>query len=65
MVDVGDTGGGADPDPNADPNADPNPDPEELSAARAALRCVPPNELLRQDEDGDTYVGRSGAGGVI
>lgn len=56
LVDVGDTGGGADPDPNADPNADPNPDPEELSAARAALRCVPPNELLRQDEDGDTLL---------
>ncbi|XP_031468213.1 NF-kappa-B inhibitor delta-like [Phasianus colchicus] len=47
---MGGAGGGPDPDP------DPDPDPEELSAARAALSCVPPNELLQQDEDGDTLL---------
>ncbi|NWV62552.1 IKBD inhibitor, partial [Malurus elegans] len=42
----------------------PNPEPQELAAARAALRGRDPQELLRQDEEGDTLLHVLCAGGL-
>uniref|UniRef100_A0A674G720 NFKB inhibitor delta n=1 Tax=Taeniopygia guttata TaxID=59729 RepID=A0A674G720_TAEGU len=42
---------------------DPYPEPQDLAAARAALGCRDPRELLQQDEEGDTLLHVLCAGG--